>query len=312
MADFGVTEDGHPDEVVLPARQGMSSNERFQTGSLDAASETSKKATNHASVPARAMQPPPAPKQTPRPTSSNQPRPQPQTPNQSMNRPGSGPQHGRPQPQLPVGKPPQGRPGPAQGSTLPQNSLYAAQHAAPNNMNAMTPTMNEPPSSLGGFFSAKSAEMLLNDIANDGKTMPPNGAKVFDPHADSPSIRKTPGIDHRSSKPVGRNGQHVAPKKHEEEEQQNAGAGSAITPSQARAPLGNVVNPSLNQARQIGAPGSGSPMGNRGQFRPLSVKRPAPTGIDGGSRAPLTELSTNGAASTENNSEVDVKRLKTA
>jgi DNA repair and recombination protein RAD52 len=48
-------------------------------------------------------------------------------------------------------------------------------------------------------------------------------------------------------------------------------------------PLGNVINPQLDHARRIGAPGSSSPLGNRGQFRPLTVKRPA--GGDGGAPA---------------------------
>jgi DNA repair and recombination protein RAD52 len=45
-----------------------------------------------------------------------------------------------------------------------------------------------------------------------------------------------------------------------------------------------VVNPQLDHTRRIGAPGSSSPLGNRGQFRPLTVKRPA--GGDGPGNVP--------------------------
>lgn len=151
----------------------------------------------------------------------------------------------------------------------------------------------------------------------------PVGAHAFNPHAESPSIRKTPGIDHTKSKPVGRNGQHVAPAEKTDSDLggRNPGAASipvgagagrtgpganvgggglgagagqqqGLTPAQG----GNIVNPQLSQARRIGAPvGPGSPLGNRGQYRPPTIKRPLPNENNGGGARPaLSEVSTNG------------------
>ncbi|KAF3491907.1 DNA repair and recombination protein rad22 [Arthroderma uncinatum] len=50
-----------------------------------------------------------------------------------------------------------------------------------------------------GFFSARAAEALINDPYAAAKSAP-----VFDPQFDSPSIRKTAGIDHNSSSPIVR------------------------------------------------------------------------------------------------------------
>ncbi|EFQ98739.1 DNA repair and recombination protein rad22 [Nannizzia gypsea CBS 118893] len=50
-----------------------------------------------------------------------------------------------------------------------------------------------------GFFSARAAEALINDPHTAAKSAP-----VFDPQFDSPSIRKTAGIDHTSSSPIVR------------------------------------------------------------------------------------------------------------
>jgi DNA repair and recombination protein RAD52 len=83
----------------------------------------------------------------------------------------------------------------------------------------------------------------------------------------------------------------VAPLKHDEEPAARPGGGFSSASGSVRTSLGNPINPSLNQARQIGAPGSHSPMGNRGQYKPPTMtKRPA----DGGVRAPLNEVTTNG------------------
>jgi DNA repair and recombination protein RAD52 len=50
-----------------------------------------------------------------------------------------------------------------------------------------------------------------------------------------------------------------------------------------------MLNPQLDHSRRIGAPISSSPLGNRGQFRPPTIKRPA--GGDGTVRVPLEDVS---------------------
>ncbi|GAW18533.1 hypothetical protein ANO14919_080090 [Xylariales sp. No.14919] len=298
MADFGVTEDGHPDEVVLPGSHDhiSHSSEKPQTsiagsgngnGNLN---DRNRIPTN--GHPSRPMQPPSRP--------GAQPPRQPQTPNQQAHRPGG---------QF------QGRPNPQQQPPRQNGHANAAPHQAAANHRIMTPPpngisrppggMSAPngvPSELATFFSARSVKDVPEN-ADPGTTISmERGARVFDPRAESPSIRKTPGIDHKSSKPLSKGGVHVPPVKRELDQQQRP------------APNGppNVVNPSLSQMRQIGAPGGvGSPLGNRGQYRPPTMKRPAPGGPDGGgNRTPLTEVSTNGPPAAVGPAVTDAKRQK--
>ncbi|KAL2852815.1 hypothetical protein BJY01DRAFT_207672 [Aspergillus pseudoustus] len=102
-----------------------------------------------------------------------------------------------------------------------------------------------------GFFSARGVDML-----RDNPHTAATAAPAFDPHAESPSIRKTAGVDHTKSVPISK--------------PMLAGASPAAT--QAR----DFINPSADMNRKIGAPGGsgiGSPM-NRGpttsSYRPLT------------------------------------------
>ncbi|KAI0423902.1 hypothetical protein F5Y09DRAFT_336209 [Xylaria sp. FL1042] len=289
MADFGVTEDGHPDEVVLPGSHdhAAQSSDKSQTAIVSNASDRNRPPMN------RNMQPPSKPV-------AQQPRP-PQTPNQQANK-----QAHRPGGQF------QGRPNPQQQPPRQNNYVNITTQQAAANNRVMTPPPNavsRPPSGMNvpigisnepaTFFSARSVKDVP-DTADPGTAVSMDrGAKVFDPRAESPSIRKTPGIDHRSSKPLSKGGVHVPPIKRELDQQRPAPNGPP-----------NVVNPSLSQVRQIGAPGgAGSPLGNRGQYRPPTMKRPPPGGPDGGgNRTPLTEVSANGP--TAAGAVADAKRQK--
>ncbi|KAL7622889.1 DNA repair protein rad52 [Parahypoxylon ruwenzoriense] len=300
MADFGVTEEGHPDEVVLSASHshGTSSSEKSQ---LLPASTTNDRSTLSTNSAPRPMQPPSRPAaQPPRP-------PAPQTPNQP--------------PQQRPGAPFQGRPNPQPHARPPTHTNNAAQQAAANNRINTPPPNGAASTEQVSFFSARSIKKLPEDAPAGTPIMTEHGPKLFDPRAESPSIRKTPGIDHTSSKPVSRNGQHVAPVKRDTE-QQPRGFGSAGGPTTSgfangvgsgpgRPNMGSVGNPTLNQTRQIGAPGGGgSPLANRGQYRPLTVKRPAPIGPDPNNRTPLTDVSTNGPAQGAGGGGIDAKRQK--
>jgi len=182
--------------------------------------------------------------------------------------------------------------------------------------------------------------------------MAPLSTQAFNPHAESPSIRKTPGIDHTKSKPVNRSGQHVAPaeSKAADADARNTGpvpisfgagsgkpwadgnvgaggsgsagsggAGAVGQPKQGPISVqrGGVGNSQLNQARRIGAP-VGSPMGNRGQYKPPTIKRPlqSESGNGGGvgvARTPLVEVGVNGTVNTASGGDAvggDPKRQK--
>lgn len=169
-----------------------------------------------------------------------------------------------------------------------------------------------------GFFSAKAVSQLPeSSFAGDGNAQPvaPRGQLVFNPKAESPSIRKTPGIDHSSSKPVARNGQHVAPiTSSQAQTAEISGAAQApptngftrssntssftpVRPSVGGG-RGGMANPALEQTRRIGAPnGPGSPLGNRGSFRQPTMKRPPPGDGNGGRsnspRPALADVPTN-------------------
>ncbi|RDA93641.1 hypothetical protein CP533_4852, partial [Ophiocordyceps camponoti-saundersi (nom. inval.)] len=203
---------------------------------------------------------------------------------------GGGAGCGRPTPQTPTSAEGQARRVTQQPQvSRPAPALAPAAAAAPPHL----PQQSEPVA----FFSARSVR--ANSESNAGK-------QLFNPKAESPSIRKTAGIDHSSSRPVGRNGQHVEPAA-----SQQSGVTTTTTPGRpacARGPVGNVVNPSLDQARRIGAPGgAGSPLANRSSYKPPSMKRPL-AGMEG--RSPLGDVVGNVAAVTAAEGGVDVKRSK--
>ncbi|KAJ5324251.1 Rad52/22 double-strand break repair protein [Penicillium atrosanguineum] len=146
---------------------------------------------------------------------------------------------------------------------------------------------NQPPGSQSvGFFSARAADMLRDN---------PNGGQIqgsqFDPHAESPSIRKTAGVDHTKSVPITR--------------PMLTGSSGSPAPNNSR----DFVNPATDLQRRVGAPGAAaaaaaSPL-SRGpsvsSYRPLTrpnVQSPGPTNRGGsvpppnlnGKRPPLNDV----------------------
>lgn len=292
-------EDEHPDEVSVPQQ-----NEKpaLQINNMPNA-PTMKPPTRPLSRSHSAGNPPRAP-QTP--AQSYPPRPGPQNhPNQATTRP----QHPLQQ-QMNQSRPQNGLP--AQGSNSSGNGTHQTPPQAQGHNGG-------PPSEGVGFLSARAVKHLVGQEDVDKAKLPsaPLSTQAFNPNAESPSIRKTPGIDHTKSKPVNRSGQHVAPT----ESKGGDAAGKNLGPTplalgnaagiglgstggqqqqqQQQGPIpaqrGSIVNPHFNQARRIGAP-MGSPMGNRGQYRPPTIKRPLPNEGNnaGGARPALAEVGVNG------------------
>jgi DNA repair and recombination protein RAD52 len=120
----------------------------------------------------------------------------------------------------------------------------------------MNPPVGTP---SAGFFSARAVDLL-----RDNPNSIPSGAPQFDPHAESPSIRKTAGVDHTKSIPISR-----------------PMLGTA-SPAPAPAPnLREHVNPTPDLQRRVGAHGArmGSPSPiSRGpsvsSYRPLTRPNP--------------------------------------
>jgi len=242
---------------------------------------------------------------------------QPQTPEQPNSRPGgpsgpqnqygSGPQHQ--QPNNPQRVPPPQHNGAPLHKPNPQQGEQSVPGAAENPAPGFEPV---------AFFSARAVPKDMD--GNNAAALPsPQSHLLFNPRAESPSIRRTPGFDHSKSKPV------PTPKSNDK----SAAAGAVARPAPAAAAAaavslppqggggrGNVVHPHLDATRRIGAPGGGgggggggmNPMANRGsQYRPPTMKRPAPDGAQG--RVPLAEVS-NGAGPPAG--AADAKRTKLA
>lgn len=225
-----------------------------------------------------------APVQAPERPASN-PRVQPPQQPQQPNRAPSAPPQNRP-PHTPNNQQAQ-RPPPA-GGYVPQNR--------PASVQPQQPAQAAPPPGTEsvGFFSAKAINQIPESSIS-GTVLAPQAQQMFNPKAESPSIRKTPGIDHTSSRPLLRTGEH-APPAASQSEAPSRGNSSSFTPVRPSmgAPRGNAANPALDYTRRVGAPaGSGSPLGNRSSFKqPTMTKRPPP-GDSNGTRHPLADVPAN-------------------
>ncbi|KAL4921215.1 hypothetical protein BDW62DRAFT_141624 [Aspergillus aurantiobrunneus] len=114
-----------------------------------------------------------------------------------------------------------------------------------------TPGIDGQGPNVVGFLSARGVDMLRENPQSAA------AAPVFDPHAESPSIRKTAGVDHTKSVPISK---------------LMLSSSASPAPNQTR----DFINPSTDMHRKIGAPGGsgiGGPM-NRGpstsSYRPLT------------------------------------------
>ena len=254
--DFAVSEGDHPDEIMLDAN--LSSGHHH--GKPD-----SLRKQNASEVPTR------EPGNTPRLPSPCSRFKEPQTPS-------TGRELRRPPPP-PLSKPPDG-PAPNtapphpnhQNPTLPPQSL-------PTTLDSSNLQGHEPPV---GFFTARAATSL------QAGPNPSIKAPLFNPHLESPSIRKTVGVDHSRTKPVNRDLTEAA-----------AAAPSPLPPPSAATtagglPQGNMmVNPQTDRARRVGMPtGSGSPLQNRSSYKPPQMmKRPA--AVEGQALKDITAASIN-------------------
>ncbi|KAL9133390.1 MAG: hypothetical protein Q9175_005427 [Cornicularia normoerica] len=128
-----------------------------------------------------------------------------------------------------------------------------------------------------GFFTARAAESLQNCPGL------PLKAPAFNPHLESPSIRKTAGVDHTKTKPVGR---------------EAVGA-----PPQSAVPRANFVNPQSDKTRRVGMPmGAVSLVQNRGSYKPPRMKRPVENSGPRSALGDVTNVVSDGSG--------DVKRQK--
>lgn len=150
----------------------------------------------------------------------------------------------------------------------PQQQKNGAPGAQPEEYQPPMPT--EPPAGIpAGFVTGRSASFL--NQAAEGKAVAPPAA--FNPHAESPSIRRTQGINPNKSAPIMRESLSNALAN-------TANGGPQQNQQQGNGPnRSNFVNPAVDPTRRVGMPGGGGPP-NRGAYKPPSaVKRPALTDV---------------------------------
>lgn len=140
-----------------------------------------------------------------------------------------------------------------------------------------------------GFFTARAAPSLQSGPNASVK------APLFNPHLESPSIRKTAGIDHTKTKPVNREAigglQTPTSLPHNGAvEGGGGGGGGAFHSPRPNTNMAtntnmnmNILDPQMDKMRKIGLPGGGlgatgaahSPLQNRGSYKPPLIKRPS-------------------------------------
>lgn len=175
-----------------------------------------------------------------------------------------------------------------------------------------------------GFVTSRAAETIQNVQSPNALPTVAKNAPAFNPHADSPSLRRTAGLSHNSSKPIKRSDimaaldpQHSDESAGTTESTKTAGSGATAAPSAASntthatngqangnnhaaptngaANRSNFVNPQTDMNRRIGMPQMAqSPMGNRGGYKmpgPAAGANGIKRAVDGAVRPPLAEVS---------------------
>jgi DNA repair and recombination protein RAD52 len=230
----------------------------------------------------------------------------------------SNPHHGMPPPThySPQSHGGQSRPLPPSDQQQSSNDTHrspssgiSSQHFAPQQPQQQSLSSNTPQQIPPvGFYSARAAPQ----VNSDGNAVVPSNIPKFDPHSESPSIRKTPGIDHNKTIPVKRG---------------LAGATVATAPAVQDGifPRTNLprdfVNPSTDMHRRIGAPGIGmqSPGTMTGSaYRPPTRRGPdlsVASGTGGQTntatrRAPLGDISNMQQSTTGTSEGSDPKRQR--
>ncbi|KAL1902916.1 DNA repair protein rad52 [Sporothrix stenoceras] len=330
-ADFCVSDEGHPDEFIIressvpalpPPQQNVGSR---STSPLRQVVPQQNNSYNQQRPAGAGM--PPRPPQTPTPMNGR--------PNGNGNGFGQRPPYQQGANNQQANKPPQNglRPQGFNGNNGPNGQKPAPLATANNNGG------NGNSSAAGGSGEVEgtpwlSARAVAKASEGDAPAVVPpsiQAGHLFNPKAESPSIRKTPGFDHNTSKPIPRLNRPVGSSALPPSTNAASTAGApAVTNASAAGPASGgmttrsgVNHPGMEPVRRIGAPPStASPLANRNQFRPPPMKRGPPNDAPGGvSRPPLADVPSNVSANGGTvvaagaggvGSGVDVKRQKLA
>ncbi len=267
-ADFGESSNGHPDEVVLPAEPPTNHHQQ-QSGP-----NPGNIVRNGMTTPSR----PPNTRLTTAPAAASR---VPSGPTTAFNT-----QQSMQPPATTTIQPQAGHNRPLATNNQQHNSSDTHHSSSPGvpsqHFNPQLPQQQaaQPMIPPVGFYSARAAAQVSGD--SNAPEPAPTTLPKFDPHAESPSIRKTAGVDHNRSVPVKRGlaGSTVVP---------------APPPREGFPPPANnsrdFVNPSTDMHRRIGAPGAGmqSPVGKGGMnasaYRPPTRRGPDQSAAGGAAAA---------------------------
>jgi DNA repair and recombination protein RAD52 len=183
---------------------------------------------------------------------------------------------------------------------------------------------NEPGNPPVAFVTGRAAELIQKSDPSNPNI--PINAPMFNPHAESPSLRRTSGFDHSKTTPVPRQAIPHNNNAIPTPQQPVATGVHNISEANNGATRTNFVNPHQDVNRRIGMPATAqSPLANRSAYKPpgpaTGVKRPAdamtagsgvPPNTTGASRQPLADVS-NGTNNTSlmHTNEKDLKKIRT-
>ena len=178
----------------------------------------------------------------------------------------------------------------------------------------VSPSIPQNPDLSVGFVSGNTAKLLKQTDNPAG----PRNIPAFNPHADSPSLRRTNGIEHRTSGPIRR--EDIAKMRTNAQNGQSVQQSENLPPALAvpRGPTadfgggaskgGNNIGPDYarlqaDSHRKIGMPSAAqSPLANRSAYKPPGPAAGLKRGPDGvpqqqGNRPPLIDVSNVAGAS---------------
>ncbi|KAK2813133.1 hypothetical protein FQN50_000810 [Emmonsiellopsis sp. PD_5] len=101
---------------------------------------------------------------------------------------------------------PNHQPKPNPDTTIKGNQQTHSPTKAPSPLSSQIAVDKRPEDPVVGFYSARAADALRNNPNSASKSAP-----TFDPRFDSPSIRRTAGINHNTSAPVPRTAVGITP-----------------------------------------------------------------------------------------------------
>jgi DNA repair and recombination protein RAD52 len=180
-----------------------------------------------------------------------------------------------------------------------------------------------PPGIPEGFVTGRNADLLNQPSA--ANRLPNPAAIAFNPHADSPSIRRTHGVNPGKSAPIMRSalqstsasnvsnvpGQNAAPQAHQPGPNvppappaavSSNGLNGATTPVRT-----NFVNPSADMNRRIGMPPTTAGIQNRNAYRPPGANLNPNQGLK---RPPLSDVSNLQAQQAQMDGSGEIKKAK--